>query len=94
MAMSRALSSSSDESSVDASTGPTTPEWSPYIIPQHPDRYMDSRLGRMNEERAPFTSYGLGPAALTEEAYEANGSIRNVCVIGAGYVGKNRQIDT
>jgi hypothetical protein len=66
---------SSDESSFDASsTGPTTPEWSPYLLPQ--------TAGSDARPTVNFGAHNIGPSALQDQP------IRNVCVIGAGYVGK------
>jgi hypothetical protein len=74
------LLNSSDESSVEAvSTGPTTPNWSPYLFPQTASPDFDSRV---SEGRASTGSSNIGPAAIQDR------SVRNVCVIGAGYVGK------
>ena len=80
--------SSSDESSYGPSTGPTTPEWSPYLPPQRADRSFDSRAASLGGARASFSTLGLGPAALSNTP-ESELNVRNVCVIGAGYVGKS-----
>jgi hypothetical protein len=69
-------SAASDESSVGPSTSPTTPEWSPYLPPQRPATLSTA------PSSAALSSDGLGPAALPDHF------ISNVCVVGAGYVGK------
>jgi hypothetical protein len=72
--------SSSDGSSFDAtSTGPTTPEWSPYLLPLTASPSFDSRV---SGTRVTFGAHNLGPAAIPEQP------IRSVCMIGAGYVGE------
>jgi hypothetical protein len=73
---------SSDESSVGPSTSPTTPEWSPYL-PQRADKDFDSRVVQLPAAQpGALSSDYLGPAALPDHF------ISNVCVVGAGYVGK------
>ena len=70
-------SASSDESSVGPSTSPTTPDWSPDLPPQR----LAATLSTAPSSAA-LSSDGLGPAALPDHF------ISNVCVVGAGYVGK------
>jgi hypothetical protein len=69
------LNASSDESSSlgePDSTGPTTPERSPYLRPRNP---LDSTpLG-------PSMIEAVGDSAMQDR------QISHVCVIGAGYVG-------
>lgn len=83
--MAYAPSSSSDDGSIDASTVPTTPEWSPYLTALQSDSSV--RIQNLSRTRVPFTALGLGPAALPV-THEDVAAIRNVCVIGAGYVGE------
>lgn len=77
--------SSSGESAFDVSTVPTTPELSPVIEPQTSDKNRGTRF--VSQERSVSVSELLGPAALSGGA-DADLAIRDVCVIGAGYVGK------
>jgi hypothetical protein len=75
--------SSSGESGFDVSTVPTTPELSPVIEPQPSDSNRRSRF--VSQERSVSVPEFLGPSALLDTGGDF--AIKNVCVIGAGYVG-------
>jgi hypothetical protein len=79
--------SSSGESSSDISTGPTSPELSPLLEPQIGLKNHGSRLASHRESRSAFDRNSLGPSALSDSD-DASLAVRDVCVIGAGYVGK------
>jgi hypothetical protein len=92
-----AAASSSDESSFGSSTAPTSPEWSPLLPAQTTRSDLEDRLRRLNYASSSRGSEGnisdiLGPAALSGN----NSAVSNVCVIGAGYVGKtcSRYVET
>jgi UDPglucose 6-dehydrogenase len=76
--------SSSGESGFDVSTVPTTPELSPIVEPQISDKNRGTHF--VSQERSVSVSESLGPSALS--GADGGLPIRNVCVIGAGYVGK------
>jgi hypothetical protein len=86
-----AVVSSSDESSFESSTAPTSPEWSPFLPAQTARSDLESRLARLNYAASSRASDGnisdiLGPALIGDK--DAESTVKHVCVIGAGYVGK------
>lgn len=72
------FSSSASEGSVTCSTGPTTPSASPLF---RPSEYDDLKLAALPQSRV------LSETELPRIA------VKNVCVIGAGYVGRSHVTD-
>ncbi|KAI9932305.1 hypothetical protein ASPWEDRAFT_182875 [Aspergillus wentii DTO 134E9] len=81
----------SDESSYDASTGPTTPASSPLFCSSKVDdltlsHFLHSPASyRLDADASPCDT--LGSASSSFQSFPAWGPVKNVCVVGAGYVG-------
>jgi hypothetical protein len=87
------FSGTSDESSCDDFTGPTTPDSSPLFRPSHPKDLVGSRLSH-------YLNCAQPPSVETTESHSGSSvsesfrdisppdAVTNICVIGAGYVGK------
>lgn len=86
----------SDESSCDDSTGPTTPDSSPLFCPSRVEDLVGTPLAHFldapkpaadvlppEKTRLPQVSVPAGARDLP-----ASKPIRNICVVGAGYVGR------
>lgn len=85
------LVGNSDDSAVDISTGPTTPDGSPLFYPSHAD--IETRLSSLVDGPARHRSSDLkipaGPLPDINDPATAGGvEVKNICCIGAGYVGK------
>jgi hypothetical protein len=88
---SRALSFSavvdSDESAIDPSTAPTTPDGSLSFSPVlQAAQLLDAFDGRIGDQTRP----GRGSSATLDLDGTAPMVVRNICCVGAGYVGELR----
>jgi UDPglucose 6-dehydrogenase len=87
--MSRAFSAvvDSDESAIDPSTAPTTPDGSLSFSPVlQAAQLLDAFDGRIGDQTRP----GRGSSATLDLDGTAPMVVRNICCVGAGYVGELR----
>lgn len=89
MEVTASLSSASDDDSYDYSTGPVTPDLSPLIRPTSSSFIIDK------QHRQSFEGFTIGGSPSSEKPEEIDlcprakaQGVRNVCFIGAGYVGE------
>lgn len=83
-------STASDESSYDDSTGPTTPASSPLFCPSR----VDESLTRLLNSPPESCKLDTDSARDSLQSFPAWGAVKNVCVVGAGYVGMRRSVTT
>ena len=77
----------SDDTVPDNSTAPTTPEsslsFSPFLHPSRlQDALEDAASGKLNQRK--------GSGSLDAKLYSSTGGVKNICCVGAGYVGTSR----
>jgi UDPglucose 6-dehydrogenase len=87
----------SDESSCDDSTGPTTPDSSPLFCPSRVEDLVGTPLAHFLDGSQPGVDVLPPKTRLPQVSVPAAAHglpvpkpIRNICVVGAGYVGKIR----
>jgi hypothetical protein len=75
----------SEEGIMETSTAPTTPDGSLTFSPVlHPTQLMDAFAGMMGNPSTPTPTIRNVPTALDLNAH----SVKNICCVGAGYVGE------
>jgi hypothetical protein len=85
------LASISDDGSYDLSTGPITPDTSPLFCPTETGIIVENHLAQFLTDAAVTKQKGGRHGANNPErplSRRSHVAIRNVCFIGAGYVGK------
>jgi len=83
--------SSSDDGLASFSTRPTTPEWSPQFSSYRDEASIESQFSGLSTANSNDLSHVRAWQALpdpTDARTAAGQAVKNICYIGAGYVGE------
>jgi len=88
---SSSISSSDDDGLASFSTRPTTPEWSPQFSSYREEPSIESQFSGLSAGHSNDLSHVRAYQALpdpTDARTAAGQAVKNICYIGAGYVGE------